>query len=153
MLRWAGVIGRYFDLATLAAAAGVDEDDVLDQLDPALAAGLVREEGIGSYLFGHALVRDALYGVARRRPAGPGCTPGSPRRSSASAGRESETARHWLAAGPAHAGQAWRAAAARPPRPPAGCTPTTRPPSCSRPPSTRQEQDPDRDAARTATTC
>ena len=63
MLRWAGVIGRFFDLPTLAVGvADVSEDDVLDRLDPALEAGLVREEGIGSYLFGHALVRDAIYG-------------------------------------------------------------------------------------------
>jgi tetratricopeptide (TPR) repeat protein len=82
---------------------------VLDRLDPALEAGLVREEGIGSYLFGHALVRDAIYGSFS-----------ATRRARAHArvaevleslpDRESETARHWLAAGPANAGRAWRAA-------------------------------------------
>jgi DNA-binding SARP family transcriptional activator len=111
VLRWAGVIGRSFDLDVLAGAAGLDEDEVLDGLDPALAAGLVREDGIGRYLFGHALVRDAIYGSV-----------GTTRRARAharvaealegSADRESEIARHWLAAGPAYAGRTWRAAAA-----------------------------------------
>ena len=109
VLRWAGVIGRFFDLPTLAAVAGVSEDDVLDSIDPALEAGLVREEGIGSYLFGHALVRDAIYGsfsATRRARA-------HARVAEVLEGqrdRESETARHWLAAGPAHAAHAWRAA-------------------------------------------
>ena len=109
VLRWAGVIGRFFDLSTLAASADVSEDDVLDRLDPALEAGLVREEGIGSYLFGHALVRDAIYGsfsATRRARAHARVAAGA----RGQPDRESETARHWLAAGPAHAGHAWRAA-------------------------------------------
>ena len=109
VLRWAGVIGRFFDLDSLAASADISEDDVLDRLDPALEAGLVREEGIGSYLFGHALVRDAIYGSfsatrrARAHARVAEVLEGMP-------DRESETARHWLAAGPSHAGRAWRAA-------------------------------------------
>ncbi|MFC6287248.1 BTAD domain-containing putative transcriptional regulator [Nocardioides sp. GCM10027113] len=109
VLRWAAVIGRGFELAVLAEVAGLDEDALLDLLDPALDAGLVREDDIGSYWFGHALVRDQIYGAF------------SPtRRARAHArvaevleqcpDRESETARHWLAAGPARAGRAWRAA-------------------------------------------
>ena len=43
---------------------------MLDHLDAALAAGLVREDGVGRYLFGHALVRDdavrAALGPTRR---------------------------------------------------------------------------------------
>lgn len=111
VLRWAGVVGRSFELDVLAAASGLDEDDVLDRLDPALAAGLVREDGIGRYLFSHALVRDAIYGggTATRRARAHArvaeVLDGRP-------DRESETARHWLAAGPAYAAQAWRAAAA-----------------------------------------
>ena len=46
-----------------------------------------------------------------RPRAGPAPTPGSPRCSSPPPGRESEVARHWLAAGPAYAARAWRAAA------------------------------------------
>ena len=111
LLRWAGVIGRSFELSVLVEAAGADEDEALDHMDTALAAGLVREEAVGSYLFGHALVRDELYGdlgpTRRARMHARVAEALEPR-----PGRESETARHWLAAGPAYAGQAWRAARA-----------------------------------------
>ena len=111
LLRWAGVIGRSFELSVLIEAAGADEDEALDHIDTALAAGLVREEAVGSYLFGHALVRDELYGdlgpTRRARMHARVAEALEPR-----PGRESETARHWLAAGPAYAGQAWRAARA-----------------------------------------
>ena len=93
----------------LAEVSSVTEDDLLDALDAALDAGLVREEGIGRYAFGHALVRDAVY-------AGWSAT----RRARAHArtaavldeytDRATEAARHWLSAGPASAGRAWRAA-------------------------------------------
>ena len=110
-LRWASVIGRQFQLGVLAAASEVDEDDVLDRLDPALDAGLVREEGVGRYVFGHALVRDAIYGgfsaTRRARAHARVAEVLEP-----DAERVSETAWHWLSAGPAHAGRAWRAAAA-----------------------------------------
>ena len=43
-----------------------------------------------------------------RRVAAPGCTRAWPRCSPAQPGRESEVARHWLAAGPQHAARAWR---------------------------------------------
>ncbi|WP_132153332.1 BTAD domain-containing putative transcriptional regulator [Kribbella antiqua] len=111
LLRTAAVIGREFDLAVLAAAGGRDEDDVLDQLDPALAAGVIAEgDRVERFRFAHALVRDVVHAGlpaarrARRHAAiasvldGAGAAP-------------SETARHWLAAGPAHAARAWRAAA------------------------------------------
>ena len=111
VLRWGAVIGRAFDLPMLAAAADTSEDDVLDRLDPALAGGLVREEGIGSYRFGHALVRDTIYGgfsATRRARAHARVAEVL----ETQADRESETARHWLAAGPAHAARAWPAAVA-----------------------------------------
>ena len=102
LLRWAAVIGREFELPSLAEAAAVNEDDVLDRLDPALEAGLLREDGIGRYLFGHALVRDSVY---------TGFSPTRRARAHARvaavleqyADRETEVARHWLAAGPGHA--------------------------------------------------
>ncbi|SHK24132.1 Transcriptional regulatory protein, C terminal [Pseudonocardia thermophila] len=117
LLRTASVIGRRFDLAPLAAASGCDEEGVLDALDPALAAGVIaEEETVDRFRFAHALVRDAVYAelpkarrarrhaaVARALEAGAG--PGAP-------DRRSEIAAHWLAAGPAHAAEAWRAAAA-----------------------------------------
>ncbi len=111
VVRWAGVIGRGFELGVLAEAAGVSEDDVLDLLDPAIDAGLVREDGIGRYRFDHALVRDASYGgfsLTRRARAHARVAEVL----DAHPGRVSESARHWLAAGPAHAAHAWRAAAA-----------------------------------------
>jgi DNA-binding SARP family transcriptional activator len=109
LLQAAAVLGRDFDLATLAATAERDEDAVLDLLDPGLAAGLVREDGPERFRFAHALTRDASYASLS-----------ATRRARAHAhvarvleevgGRETELARHWLAAGPAHAGRAWRAA-------------------------------------------
>ena len=59
-LRSAAVIGREFDLATLASVADVDPDDLLDILEPAQVAGLVREDSIERFRFSHALVRDTL---------------------------------------------------------------------------------------------
>lgn len=110
-LRVAAVIGRRFEAPTLARATGIDEDDLLDVVEPAQAVGLLREDGIDRYVFGHALVVDTLLSgvrpsrlarvharVAEALPAGPG--------------HEAELARHWLAAGPAYAAQAWRAAVA-----------------------------------------
>ncbi|MDR6863283.1 BTAD domain-containing putative transcriptional regulator [Phycicoccus sp. 3266] len=109
VLRWAAVVGRSFDLGRLEAASGLDEDTLLDRLDPALDAGLVREDGIGRFLFGHALVRDTIYAAipatrrARAHARLAQAMQGMP-------GRETELARHWLAAGPAHAARAWLAA-------------------------------------------
>jgi DNA-binding SARP family transcriptional activator len=103
------VVGRQFELGVLAGAAQVDEEDLLDRLDPALAVGLLREDGVDRFSFDHALVRDTL--VAQLSPS---------RRARLHArvagvladlpGRRSEEARHWLDAGPAYAARAWRAA-------------------------------------------
>ncbi|GAB3441724.1 hypothetical protein GCM10027517_18070 [Phycicoccus ginsengisoli] len=109
VLRWAALVGRSFDLGRLVAASGLDEDTLLDRLDPALDAGLVREDGIDRFLFGHALVRDTIYAAipatrrARAHARLAQAMQGVP-------GRETELARHWLAAGPAHAARAWLAA-------------------------------------------
>ncbi len=110
-LSTAAVLGRSFDLDTLADLDEVDADTLLDLLEPAVAVGLLREEGIGAFLFAHALVRDTLYGSLR-----------STRRAriharaavalSTTGGHDSEVARHWMAAGPTHRGDAWRAAVA-----------------------------------------
>ncbi|MFO6452380.1 MULTISPECIES: BTAD domain-containing putative transcriptional regulator [unclassified Aeromicrobium] len=107
-LATAAVVGRQFDGPTLAAVLGTDEDGALDLLEPAVEAGLVVEEGIDRYAFAHALVRDSLYAGlsasrrARRHAAVAAALAGTD--------RVSEEARHWLAAGPAHAATAWRAA-------------------------------------------
>ncbi len=110
LLRWAAVTGRQFELDVLAELAGIAEDRAIDALDPAVAAGLVREEGIGRYLFAHALVRDAAYaelGATRAARAHARAARALEERP----GRETEVARHWSAAGPTHADRAWRAAA------------------------------------------
>lgn len=110
-LRTAAVMGRQFDLTTLARAAEIDEDDLLDTVEPAQAAGLVGEDGIDRFAFAHALVVDTL--LAGLRPS---------RRSrvhakvaealAAGDAQETELARHWLAAGPAYGAKAWRSAVA-----------------------------------------
>lgn len=108
-LRAAAVIGREFDVPTLAGVTGIDEDDLIDVVEPAQAAGLVREDGIDQYLFAHALVRDTLRASLS-----------ASRRARAHAriadvlaeapGRETEVARHWREAGPSYADRAWRSA-------------------------------------------
>jgi hypothetical protein len=108
-LRWAALVGRQFDLGTLAAISRDEENDLLDHLDPALDAGLLREDGIDRYLFGHALVRDTIYSAipaARRARAHARVAESL----AGTAGRETEVARHWLAAGPSYAPRAWLAA-------------------------------------------
>jgi DNA-binding SARP family transcriptional activator len=111
VLRTAAVIGREFDLTTLARAAGIDPDDVLDIIDPAQAAGLLVEDGIDRFTFAHALVVDTL--LAGLRPSRRGRVHARVAGALADgSGQETELARHWLAAGPSYAAQAWRAAAA-----------------------------------------
>ena len=58
VLRQAAVLGERFSLDALDG----ESEALLDALDAALAAGLVREEAApGSYAFAHALVRQTLY--------------------------------------------------------------------------------------------
>jgi DNA-binding SARP family transcriptional activator len=108
-LRVACVVGRYFDVPTLAEVLQTREDEVLDHLDPALHAGLVREFDVDRFRFAHALVRDTAYAAlsqsrrARMHARVAEVLADQP-------GRESEVARHWLTAGPQHAAQAWPAA-------------------------------------------
>ncbi len=102
----ASVIGRDFDLDLLARATGTGEDDLLDILEAASAAALVREpaDESGRYSFAHALIQHTLYedmGPNRRarahRHVGEalddlcGDRPGM---------RVGEMARHWIAAQP-----------------------------------------------------
>ena len=102
VLSVAAVIGRDFDLAVLALAAQLAEDDVLDVLDAAAAVSLVRElaDTPGHYCFAHALIQHTLYedlGLTRRARAHRqvavaiedlyGDNPGS---------RVGELARHWF---------------------------------------------------------
>jgi len=62
VLTLAAVIGRDFDLALLARATQMSEDELLDILDAAAAASLVREVAdTGRYSFAHALIQHTLY--------------------------------------------------------------------------------------------
>ncbi|WP_028644509.1 BTAD domain-containing putative transcriptional regulator [Nocardioides sp. URHA0020] len=111
LLQTASVVGRIFDLSTLAAVTDVDEDAVLDRLDPAIEAGLVAEDGVDRFRFNHALVRDTVRsGLPQSRRARVHA-----RAAEALSGRpqrETEVAWHWLAAGPRHLSRAWPAAQA-----------------------------------------
>ena len=60
VLAVAAVIGHQFSLPVLASVVERGEDQVLDELDAARAAGLVDEIGVDAYRFGHALVRGTL---------------------------------------------------------------------------------------------
>lgn len=109
LLRTAAVVGRAFDTPTLAAAARVEEDDVLDVVEPALVAGLVREEGVDRFRFAHALVRDTL----RSQMTASRLARAHARVAEVlaeAAGRETEVAFHWRAAGPSYARRAWQSA-------------------------------------------
>jgi tetratricopeptide (TPR) repeat protein len=62
VLATASVLGRRFDLALLAAVCGDPFDIVLEHLEAAERANLVRPSSAsGSYSFAHALVRSTLY--------------------------------------------------------------------------------------------
>jgi predicted ATPase len=70
-LAFAAVLGHEFDLSELAEATGRQRDDLVESLDAALGARLLREVpgDAGRYRFSHDLVRETLYGdlsAARR---------------------------------------------------------------------------------------
>jgi class 3 adenylate cyclase/tetratricopeptide (TPR) repeat protein len=107
MLTLAAVIGTKFDLAVLTGVAGVPQTVVVEALEQAAAARLVREVAgsAGQFSFANALIRDVLYeelGSARRmelhRSVGVSLE-------ALAAGRPDaylpELAHHWLAATPA----------------------------------------------------
>ncbi len=111
LMQTASVIGRVFDLATVAAVAGLDEDTALDRLEPAIESGLVSEDGVDRFRFNHALIRDTvLTALPQSRQARVHAR--AAQALEGRAGRETEVARHWLAAGPRHLGRAWPAAQA-----------------------------------------
>jgi class 3 adenylate cyclase len=61
VLQLASVIGPSFSVATVRTAATVSDDGVLDALEAAEQAALIATSDAGSFVFSHALVRDALY--------------------------------------------------------------------------------------------
>ena len=113
LLSMAAVIGRDFDFDLLSAVTDIGQDEVLDLLDAASGAALVREvsDVPGRYSFSHALTQHTLYQrmprvrrtrahrqVAEAIEATVGQTPGA---------RVGELAHHWLSASqPANATKA-----------------------------------------------
>jgi DNA-binding SARP family transcriptional activator len=61
ILAIASVMGEDIEFDVLVAVAGLDEETVLDALDEAVAAVLLRETAAGGYEFAHAIVRSTLY--------------------------------------------------------------------------------------------
>jgi DNA-binding SARP family transcriptional activator len=59
----ASVLGQDFDLPILSAVVGVDGATLLDQLDPAMAAGILVDspQGVGRSRFSHGLVNETIY--------------------------------------------------------------------------------------------
>jgi class 3 adenylate cyclase len=71
LLRLAAVIGRVFDVEVLESMLAIDESQLLDQLEAAVAASLLAEsdERVGQFRFAHALINQTLYeglGATRR---------------------------------------------------------------------------------------
>jgi DNA-binding SARP family transcriptional activator/DNA-binding CsgD family transcriptional regulator/tetratricopeptide (TPR) repeat protein len=60
LLRWAALLGPEFDLGDLAAVLGKPVSELLDRVEEALNAAVLREAG-ERFAFRHALVRQALY--------------------------------------------------------------------------------------------
>lgn len=103
-LRAAAVIGKEFDLELLAEVTGNDEDDLLDLLEAAIAAGILAEVSGGEerFRFLHSLARNTLQEelsdgrkrrmhrkIAEALEESLGSNPGA---------RVSELATHWMAA-------------------------------------------------------
>jgi DNA-binding SARP family transcriptional activator len=116
-LQTAAAVGPRFTLAVVAAADDAAPDQVAEQLDVAVDAGLVVEHGPEDYAFAHALTQEAVLAsmggsrtarrharIAHALQADAGLS--DPRT------RVADLARHWLAAGPSHVESAWRAARA-----------------------------------------
>jgi len=61
VLAVASVIGTAIDFDVVVAVSGLSEDAVLDALDEATAASLLRETSSGAYEFTHAIVHSTLY--------------------------------------------------------------------------------------------
>jgi class 3 adenylate cyclase/tetratricopeptide (TPR) repeat protein len=71
MAQIGAVIGREFSHALLATVAHKDENALRSGLDALTSAGLLFRQGVppkATYLFKHALVRDAAYGTLLREP-------------------------------------------------------------------------------------
>ncbi|MCD4532830.1 AAA family ATPase [Nocardioides sp. cx-169] len=112
LVQVAALLGREFTVGALALATD-SSSDLLPVIEPARLAGILRERTGGTWTFAHALVRDAV--VDAMRPSERGGwharIAASLDSTAADAFTRSEVARHWRAAGPHHAAQAWRSTA------------------------------------------
>ncbi len=101
-LSMASVIGRDFDLTVLAGLLDVDELDLIDQIEQAIAGGLIIEtEQVDRYRFVHALIQHTLYqdlGATRRRRAHQRVAEALEEVGADDPDRLAALARHWLAA-------------------------------------------------------
>jgi tetratricopeptide (TPR) repeat protein len=106
LLGYAAVLGRDFDVDLLRAVSDVDDDVLLDALERATAAAVVRpvSERADRFTFVHALMEHTLYEalgpLRRRRMHGRVADMLSARFGDASLERAGEIAKHWLAADP-----------------------------------------------------
>ncbi len=107
----AAVAGREFEVAVVAAAAGVGLDDALEHLEPLLMMGLLDEVGPGRARFSHALVRDAVHDslppAVRARTHAAVAAALEAHHQGRVHEHSAELAEHYRLAGPAHARSAW----------------------------------------------
>jgi DNA-binding SARP family transcriptional activator len=104
VLRVAAVIGRQFDVDTLAAVAEIPPDELVELLDAAVAASVLVNPDGDRFLFAHALIERALYAEllpARRVRTHRSVARWLEQRSGADPGdRTRELAHHWAEAAP-----------------------------------------------------
>ena len=118
-LQTAAVVGAQFTLGTISEVDGRDADEVADDLERAVALGLLVDLGPERYGFTHAMTQEAVVAsmastrAARRHARVAHALQGRPDLLGGDAATlTAELARHWLAAGPSHVDAAWRAARA-----------------------------------------
>ncbi|HYA67260.1 MAG TPA: AAA family ATPase, partial [Acidimicrobiales bacterium] len=102
-LTLASVIGRDFDLDTLAGLLGMEQTRLLDLLEAAISAGLLSEaeDHFGRYRFVHALIQHTLYqdmSATRRQLAHQRVAEALEAGSTVDDAHVAELARHWMAA-------------------------------------------------------
>lgn len=102
LLTLAAVIGRDFDVAILATAAGVDELDVIDRCDRAVSAAVLQPTAVvDRYTFTHALIERTLYqsmSASRRARAHRSIAETLEHHHADDPARAGELAHHWAAA-------------------------------------------------------
>ncbi|MFN0088751.1 MAG: BTAD domain-containing putative transcriptional regulator [Acidimicrobiales bacterium] len=99
-LQLGAVIGRELSVELVADGSGIDEQQVLDALDAAVAGGLVVNPSPERYEFAHALVAATLYGeLSETRRARAHRRVAEVLTRSPEPVTPAELARHWLAAG------------------------------------------------------